>query len=95
MTNTEFWRRIEAEVLSATAGRCPIEFLFAEMSSKLLADERLLRHICTNAGGEGTPVTVSLPVLGPESRRWAVGQTHRPAFEIGKGANRHPRGTVG
>ena len=43
-----FARRLMDEVLSATGRRCPIEFLFAEMPTKVLADERLLRHIFTN-----------------------------------------------
>ena len=43
-----FMRRLVDEVLSATNRRCPIEFLLAEMPTKVLADERLLRHIFTN-----------------------------------------------
>ena len=41
-------RRLVDEVLSATNRRCPIEFLLAEMPTKVQADERLLRHIFTN-----------------------------------------------
>ena len=43
-----FLRRLVDEVLSATNRRCPIEFLLAEMPTKVQADERLLRHIFTN-----------------------------------------------
>jgi len=43
-----FVRRLVDEVLSATKRRCPIEFLLAEMPTKVQADERLLRHIFTN-----------------------------------------------
>jgi PAS domain S-box-containing protein len=43
-----FLRRLVDEVLSATDRRCPIEFLLFEMPAKVLADERLLRHIFTN-----------------------------------------------
>ena len=43
-----FARRLMDEVLSATDRRCPIECLFDEMPGKILADERLLRHIFTN-----------------------------------------------
>jgi PAS domain S-box-containing protein len=43
-----FMRRLVDEVLSATKWRCPIEFLLAEMPTKVQADERLLRHIFTN-----------------------------------------------
>src|ERR1700730_10076852 len=43
-----FARRLVDEVLSATNRRCPIEFLLAETPTKVLADERLLRHIFTN-----------------------------------------------
>ncbi|MBV9642391.1 MAG: PAS domain S-box protein, partial [Verrucomicrobia bacterium] len=40
--------RLVDDVLSATKRRCPIEFLLTEIPHKLLADERLLRHIFTN-----------------------------------------------
>ncbi|MBV9105467.1 MAG: PAS domain S-box protein [Verrucomicrobia bacterium] len=40
--------RLVDDVLSATKRRCPIEFLLAEIPNKVLADERLLRHIFTN-----------------------------------------------
>jgi signal transduction histidine kinase len=43
-----FLPRLVDEVLSATKRRCPIEFLLAEMPTKVQADERLLRHIFTN-----------------------------------------------
>ena len=43
-----FLQRLVDEVLSATDRRCPIEFLLVEMPAKVLADERLLRHIFTN-----------------------------------------------
>jgi PAS domain S-box-containing protein len=43
-----FLRRLLDEVLSATNRRCPIEFLLAEIPTKVRADERLLRHIFTN-----------------------------------------------
>jgi PAS domain S-box-containing protein len=43
-----FMRRLVDEVLSATQWRCPIEFLLAEMPTKVQADKRLLRHIFTN-----------------------------------------------
>ncbi|MEA3146024.1 MAG: hypothetical protein QOI53_1491 [Verrucomicrobiota bacterium] len=43
-----FARRLVAEVLWATDRRCPIEFLPPEIPRTVLADERLLRHICTN-----------------------------------------------
>ena len=44
-----FVGRLVDEVLSATDLRCPIEFSLAEMPAKVQADERLLRHIFTNA----------------------------------------------
>ncbi len=43
-----FARRLVDEVLWATDRRCPIEFLPPEIPHTVLADERLLRHICTN-----------------------------------------------
>ncbi len=43
-----FARRLIDEVLSATDRRCPIECLLEEMPDRILADERLLRHIFTN-----------------------------------------------
>jgi PAS domain S-box-containing protein len=43
-----FVRGLVDEVLSATDRRCPIEFLLAEMPTKVQADERLLQHIFTN-----------------------------------------------
>jgi PAS domain S-box-containing protein len=43
-----FVRRLVAEVLSATNGRCPIDLLLGEMPAEIHADERLLQHIFTN-----------------------------------------------
>ena len=43
-----FVPRLVDEVLSATKRQCPIEFSLAEMPTKVLADERLLRQIFTN-----------------------------------------------
>jgi PAS domain S-box-containing protein len=43
-----FVRRLLAEVLSATNGRCPIDLLLGEMPAEIQADERLLQHIFTN-----------------------------------------------
>jgi len=43
-----FVPRLVDEVLSATKRQCPIEFSLAEMPTKVVADERLLRHIFTN-----------------------------------------------
>lgn len=43
-----FVRRLVAEVLSATNGRCPIDLLLGEMPAEMQADERLLQHIFTN-----------------------------------------------
>ena len=43
-----FVRRLVDEVLSATAQRCPIELLLAEVPAEIQADERLLRHVFTN-----------------------------------------------
>jgi PAS domain S-box-containing protein len=43
-----FVRSLVDEVLSATKGRCPIQFKLAETSTRVEADGRLLRHIFTN-----------------------------------------------
>jgi PAS domain S-box-containing protein len=43
-----FVRRLVAEVLSATNGRCPIDLLLGEMPAEIQADERLLQHVFTN-----------------------------------------------
>jgi PAS domain S-box-containing protein len=68
-----FVRRLVDEVMSATKRRCPIELLFAEMPGKVMADQRLLRHIFTNVltnavkySEAGRPVQLKIVCAGAD-----------------------------
>jgi signal transduction histidine kinase len=67
----KFVQALVDEVLSTTAGRCPIELSFSEMPAEIQADERLLRHIFTNLltnavkySGPGSPVRFEIAPVG-------------------------------
>jgi PAS domain S-box-containing protein len=66
-------RRLVDEVLSATDGRCPIEWAVGPVPPEAQADERLVRHIFTNLltnavkySEPGKPVRLSLRQEGRE-----------------------------